>query len=98
MRFAKYIMELVVFKWTLLMSTRVVSESLGSTVETNNLNTCMSAKGEACANAATPIKNISIAEIGVPEAGVASTGGAKDSVSFGGQNKMLPNTQSINGL
>ena len=80
------------------MSTRVVSKSLGSTVETNNLNTCMSAKQEARANAATPIKDISVAEFGVPEAGVASAGGTKDSVSFGGQNEMLPNTQSINGL
>ena len=83
---------------TLLMSTGVVSESLGSIVEMNNLNTCMTAKQEACANAAAPIRDISVAEFRVPEAGVASTGGAKDSVSFGGQNEMLPNTQSINGL
>ena len=83
---------------TLLMSTGVVSKSLGSTVETNNLNTCTSAKWEACANAAAPIKDILVAEFRVPKAGVASTGGAKDSVSFGGRNKMLPNTQSINGL
>ena len=82
----------------LLMSTRVVSESLGSIVETNNLNTCTSAKREAHANAAAPIRDISVTEFRVPEAGVASTGGAKDSVSFGGRNKMLPNTQSINGL
>ena len=80
------------------MSTRVVSKSLGSTVETNNLNTCTSAKWEAHANAAAPIKDISAMEFGVPEAGVASTGGTKDLVSFGGQNKMLPNTQSINRL
>ena len=79
------------------MSTGVVSKSLGSTVETNNLNTCTSVKQEAPANAAAPIKDISVAEFRVPEAGVASTGGAKDSVSFGGQNEMLPNTQSING-
>ena len=58
----------------------------------------MLAKWEARANAAAPINNISVAEFGVPEAGVASTGGAKDSVSFGGRNKMLPNTQSIKGL
>ena len=83
---------------TLLMSTGVVSESLGSVVEMNNLNTCMSAKREARANAAAPIRDMSVAEFRVPEAGVASTGGAKDSVSFGGQNEMLPNTQSINGL
>ena len=80
------------------MSTGVVSKSLGSTVETNNLNTCMSAKWEAHANAAAPINDISVVEFGVPKAGVASTGGAKDSVSFGGRNEMLPNTQSINGL
>ena len=72
------------------MSTGVVSKSLGSTVETNNLNTCTSAKREAHANAAGPIKGISVAEFEVPEAGVASTGGAKDSVSFRGWNKMLP--------
>ena len=64
----------------------------------NNLNTCTSAKREARVNAAVPIKDILVVEFGVPEAGVASTGGAKDSVSFGGQNEMLPNTQSINGL
>ena len=80
------------------MSTRVVSKSLGSTVQMNNLNTCMSAKREAHANAAAPIKDISVTEFGVPEAGAISTGGAKDSVSFGGQNEMLPNTQSINRL
>ena len=80
------------------MSTSVVSKSLGSNVEMNNLNTCMSANREAHANAAAPIKDISVAEFRVPEAGVASSGGTKDSVPFGGQNKMLPNTQSINGL
>ena len=80
------------------MSTGVVSKSLGSIGETNNLNTCTSAKREAHGNAAAPINDISVTEFGVPEAGVASTGGAKDSVSFGGQNEMLPNTQSINGL
>ena len=80
------------------MSTRVVSKSLGSTVETNNLNTCTSAKREAHANAAAPIKDILVAEFGVPEAGVASAGGAKDSVYFGGGNGMLPSTQSINRL
>ena len=80
------------------MSTGVVSKSLGSAVETNNLNTCTSAKQEARVNAAAPMKDISATEFGVPEAGVASTGGAKDSVSFGGQNEMLPNIQSINGL
>ena len=66
------------------MSTGVVSKSLGSTVEMNNLNTCTSAKREARANAAAPIKDISVVEFGVPEAGVASTGGTKDSVSEDG--------------
>ena len=80
---------------TLLISTGLVSKSLGSTVETNNLNTCTSAKWEPCANAAVPIKDILAVEFGVPEAGVASTGGTKDSVSFGVQNKMLPSTQSM---
>ena len=73
------------------MSTGVVSKSLGSTVETNNLNTCTSAKWEARTNAAAPIKDISVAEFRVPEAGVVSTGGSKYSVSFGGRNEMLPN-------
>ena len=63
------------FSGTLLMSTGVVSKSLGSTVEMNNLNTCTSAKQEARANAAALIKDLSVAEFGVPEAGVASTGG-----------------------
>ena len=80
------------------MSTGVVSKSLGSKVEMNNLNTCMSANREARANAAMPIKDISVAEFGVPEARITSSGGAKDSVSFRGWNEMLPNTQSINGL
>ena len=57
----------------LLMSTGVVSKSLGSTVETNNLNNCTSPKREAHVNAAVPIKDILVAEFGVPEAGVAST-------------------------
>ena len=80
------------------MTTGVVSKSLGSTVETNNLNTCMSAKREARPNAVAPIKDMSVVEFRVPEAGVASAGGTKDSVSFRGWNKMLPSTQSINGL
>ena len=81
----------------LLISTGV-SESLGSNLETNNLNTCMSANREAHAKAAMPIKDILVVEFGVPEAGVTSSEGAKDSVSFGGWNKMLPNTLSINRL
>ena len=77
------------------MSTRVVSKSLGSNVETN---TYTSANLEACAKAAVPVKDILAVEFRVPEAGVTCSGGAKDSVSFGGWNKMLPNTQSINRL
>ena len=92
MRFTKYVAELMLFK------RDVTHKSLGSTVEMNNLNTCMPAKREARANAAAPIKDILVVEFGVPEAGVASTGGTKDSVSFGGRNEMLPSTQSINGL
>ena len=80
------------------MSTGVVSESLGSNLEMNNLNTCMSANQEAHAKAAMPIKDILAMEAGVPEAGVTSSGGTKDSVSFRGWNEMLPNTQSINRL
>ena len=80
------------------MSTGVVSDSLGSNLETNNLNTCTSANLEAHAKAATPMKDISVTEFRVPEAGVTSSDGTKDSVSFGGWNKMLPNNQSINGL
>ena len=76
------------------MLTGVVSESLGSNLEMNNLNTYT----EARVKAAVPIKDIPVVEFGVPEAGVTSSGDAKDSVSFGGWNEMLPNTQSINGL
>ena len=83
---------------TLLMSTGVVFKSLGSIVEMNNLNTCTSAKREAHANAAAPINDISVTEFGVPEAGVTSAGGTKESVSFRGWNEMLPSTQSISGL
>ena len=82
----------------LLMSTGVVSKSLESNLETNNLNTCTSANREACAKAATSIKDILAMEVRVPRAGATSSGGTKDSVSFGGWNKMLPNTLSINGL
>ena len=80
------------------MPTGVVSQSLGFNLETNNLNTYTSANQEAHANAPAPIKDISAMEFGVPEAGVTSSGGTKDSVSSGGRNEMLPNTKSINGL
>ena len=67
-------------------------------METNNLNTCMSVNLEAHVKAAAPIKDILAMEFRVPEAGVASSGDTNDSVSFGGWNKILPNTQSINRL
>ena len=66
------------------MLTRVVSKSLGSNVEMNNLNTCMSANLEVLVKAATLIKDISVMEFGVPEAEVSSSGGAKDSLSEDG--------------
>ena len=80
------------------MSTGVVFKSLESNLETNNLNTYTSASQEAYAKAAMLIKVILAAEFGVPGARVASSGGIKDSVSFGGWNEMLPNTQIINRL
>ena len=80
------------------MSTGVVSESLGSNLEMNNLNTCTSANREPHAKAAAPIKDILATEFRVPEAGVTSLGDTKDSVSFRGRNEMLPNTHSINRL
>ena len=46
----------------------------------NNLNTCTLANREARANTAAPIKDILVTEFRVPEAGVASSGDAKDSV------------------
>ena len=80
------------------MLTRVVSESLESNLEMNNLNTYTSANREAHAKAATPIKDIWAVEFGVPGAGATSPGGIKDPVSFRGRNEMLPNTQSIDRL
>ena len=77
------------------MSTGAVPRPLGPNVEMNN---CTSAKREGHANAAAPIKDILVVEFGVPEARITSSGGAKDSVSFGGRNEMLLNTQSINKL
>ena len=81
------------------MSTRVVSEFAGVVVTTNNLKICMSASLEARANAAAFTQEMLVA--GVTELSgtrVTNPGGALDSVSFGGQNKMLLDTQSINGL
>ena len=66
---------------------------------TNSLKICMSASLEARANAGAFTQEMLVA--GVTElsrTGVTDSGGALDSVSFGGQNKMLLDTQSINGL
>ena len=58
------------------MSTRVVSESLGSNLEMNNLNTCTSANREAHAKAAASIKKILATEFRVSGPGATSSGGA----------------------
>ena len=79
--------------------TRVVSEFIGVVVATNNLKICTSASLEARANAAAFTQEMLVA--GVTElsgTGVTDSDGALDSVSFGGRNKMLLDTQSINGL
>ena len=81
------------------MSTGVVSEFAGVVVATDNLKICTSASLEARANAAEFTQEMLVA--GVMElsgTGVTISGGALDSVSFGGQNEMLLDTQSINGL
>ena len=81
------------------MSTGVVSEFAGVAVATNNLKICTSASLEARANAAAFTQEMLVA--GVTElsrTGVTDLDGALDSVSFGGWNKMLLDTQSINGL
>ena len=76
------------------MSTEVV-------VTTNSLKISMSASLEGRANATAFTHAILRAGDGgveVSGTGVANSGGAMDSVSFGGWNEMLLNTQSINGL
>ena len=81
------------------MSTGIDSEFAGVVVATNNLKICTSASLEARANAAAFTQEMLVA--GVTElsrTGVTDLGGALDSVSFGGRNEMLLNTQSINGL
>ena len=83
------------------MLTRVVSGFTRVVVMTNNLKVCTSASLEAHVNVAASIKAIlgtGGGRSGLSRTGVADSSGAKDSVSFGGQNVMLPNTQSINGL
>ena len=81
------------------MSTGVVSEFARVVVATNNLKVCTSASLEAHANAAAFTQEMLVA--GVTElsgTGVTDSDGALDSVSFGGRNKMLLDTQSIKGL
>ena len=81
------------------MLTGVVSEFARVVVAMNNLKICTSASLEACANAAAFTQEMLVA--GVMElsgTGVTDSDGALDSVSFGGWNKMLLDTQSINGL
>ena len=81
------------------MSTGVDSEFAGVVVATNNLKICTSASLEARVNATAFTQEMLVA--GVTElsgTGVTDSDGALDSVSFGGRNKMLLDTQSINGL
>ena len=81
------------------MSTGVVSEFAGVAVAMNNLKICTSASLEACANAAAFTQEMFVAGVTeVSRTGVTDSDGALDSVSFGGRNEMLLNTQSINGL
>ena len=83
------------------MLTGVVLEFAGVAVTTNSLKICMSASLEARANAAAFTQAMLVAGDGgmeVSGTGIADSDGALDSVSFGGRNKMLLDTQSINGL
>ena len=81
------------------MSTGVVSEFAGVAVATNNLKICTSASLEAHVNATAFTQEMLVAGITeVSGTGVTDSDGALDSVSFGGQNEMLLDTQSINGL
>ena len=83
------------------MSTGVVSEFARVAVVTNSLKICTSASLEACMNATAFTQAILVAgDRGMEVSGtrVADSNGALDSVSFGGRNKMLLDTQSINGL
>ena len=81
------------------MSTGVVLEFAGVVVATNNLKICTSASLEARANAAAFTQEMLVAGVTeVSGTGVTDSDGALDSVSFGGRNEMLLDTQSINGL
>ena len=83
------------------MSTGVVSEFAGVAVATNSLKICTSASLEARMNAATFSQAMLVAGDGdmeVSRTGVTDSNVALDSVTFGGWNEMLLDTQSINGL
>ena len=67
----------------------------------NSLKICTSASLEARANAAAFTQAMLVAGDGDREVsgiGIADSNGTLDSVSFGGRNEMLLDTQSINGL
>ena len=83
------------------MSTGVVLEFAGVAVATNSLKICMSVSLEARANATAFTQAMLVAGDGdreVSGTGIADSNGTLDSVSFGGRNEMLLDTQSINGL
>ena len=83
------------------MSTGVVSKFAGVAVAMNSLKICTSASLEACANATAFTQAMLVAGDGgmeVSGTGVTHSDGTLDSVSFGGWNEMLLDTQSINGL
>ena len=83
------------------MLTGVVSEFAGVVVATNNLKICTSASLEARVNTAAFTQEMLVAGDGSTEVsgtGVTDSHGTLDSVSFGGWNEMLLDTQSINGL
>ena len=83
------------------MLTGVVSEFTRVAVATNKLKIYTSASLEARANATAFTQEMLVAGDGGTEVsgtGVTDSDGALDSVSFGGRNEMLLDTQSINGL
>ena len=80
------------------MLTGVGSEFARVAVVTNSLKICTSASLEACANAAAFTQVMLVAGDGGTEVSgtrVTNSDGTLDSVSFGGWNKMLLNTQSM---
>ena len=79
------------------MLTGVGLEFAGVAVTTNSLKICTSASLEAHANVAAFTQAMLVAGDGGTEVSrtkVANSDGALDSVSFGGQNEMLLDTQS----